>query len=96
MDEDKEPYATLFKSRFCPGLGAVFGVYFNCEILKTCSEYTAALPAKLGYKNFKSVLKHNPISVYSSGTYVKIHKDDHLLLRYEEEPKWKSFIKKNQ
>ena len=96
MVEDKEPYSTLFKSRFYPAIGAVFGVYFNCEILKTCSEYAAALPANLGYTNFKSALKHNPISVYSSGTYVKIHKDDHLLLRYEEEPEWKSFLKKNR
>lgn len=48
--EDREPYSTLASYRSVPGMGALFGMYYQMDVLETPTLYKTSLPARLGYK----------------------------------------------
>ena len=47
--EDCEPYKTLSTFRNVPGLGILFGMYYQMDVLETDLLYRNSLPKRLGY-----------------------------------------------
>ena len=47
--EEFEPYATLASFRSSPGLGVMFGMYYQMDVLETPNLYQQTLPASYGY-----------------------------------------------
>ena len=47
--EEMEPYNTLAGFRTAPGLGVMFGMYYQMEILDNNRIYSKVLPTALGY-----------------------------------------------
>ena len=85
--EDYEPYSTLASFRTVPGMGVIFGMYYQMDVLETPALYQQTLPHQLGFPTMKEALKANPVS-YRKGEgedqlYVKVRKSDGLILRHE-------------
>ena len=58
--EDCEPYRTLSTFRNVTGLGILFGMYYQMDVLETDRLYRTSLPTLLGYKNKKLTDFYNP------------------------------------
>lgn len=88
--EEMEPYSTLSTFRNVPGLGPLFGMYYQMDILETKELYYGALPAKLGYPPLNKSLKAHPMHkrALEDQFYVQIKKADGLILRCEKEMDW--------
>ena len=57
-----EPYSTLSATRTVPGLGIIFGIYHQTELLNTEELYSKALPSELGYPSYNSAIAMNPVT----------------------------------
>lgn len=62
---EEEPNRTLKKFRQVDGLGILFGMYYQQEIL-TESQYTEVCSQKLGYKSYKESIEKNQVSTRQS------------------------------
>ena len=49
---ENEPYQTLSKKRTVPGLGVIFGTYYQCELLTEEKDFLKAMPCELGYESY--------------------------------------------
>ena len=89
--DEGEPYSTLATFRTSPGMGVVFGMYYQMEILRNNYIYSKVLPQRLGYKTFGETRKRNPVEKREADGeyYVRIHKRDGLRVRLEQEMEWK-------
>ena len=50
--DEGEPYRTLSTFRTCPGLGVLFGSYYQMETITNSHLYSEVLPSELGYPSF--------------------------------------------
>lgn len=73
-----------------PGLGVLFGMYYQMEILKNNNIYSKVLPTKLGFKTFAESKRTNPIHIREADgeTYVRIYKKDGFKLRWKQQMDW--------
>lgn len=83
--DENEPYNTLGTFRTCPGLGVMFGMYYQMEILSNKRLYNKVLPQRLGYSSFEEAIKRNPIEKREADGeyYIRIHKEDGLAVRFD-------------
>ena len=90
--EEKEPQYTLGKYRNVKGLGKLFGMYYQQDIL-TNDEIEAVLPPSLGYPEIKDQSFRRATDQLE---YVELKQTDHLYLRQVETRWWKQeLIKQN-
>lgn len=91
LHESREPYSTLSTFRKVNDYGVLFGSYLNCEVLQSRAEYETALSPALNYAKYDAAMKANHVTMgeHDRQSYVRIYKDDHILVRSEEEPEWK-------
>jgi len=90
--EEFEPYATLTSFRSSPGLGVMFGMYYQMDVLETPNLYQQTLPTSYGYPSQMDSLRRNPMTTRDGEgddqKYVKVNKFDGLILRCEKEMDW--------
>ncbi len=60
--EEFEPYATLTSFRSIPGLGVLFGMYYQMDVLETPDLYQQTLLRKLGYPSMMESVRANPMT----------------------------------
>ena len=82
---EHEPYSTLSSFRMVPGLGVVFGQFYQMEILSSNRLWNKILPKRLGYQTFEEAIKSNPVEKREADGefYVRIYKKDGLMVRHE-------------
>ena len=88
--EDCEPYRTLSTFRNVPGLGILFGMYYQMDVLETDTLYRSSLPSSLGYLSKAQSEDLNPVELREGDGqyYVTIRKDDGIIVRCEKEFDW--------
>lgn len=57
---EEEPYRTLGTYRNLPGLGLLFGMYYQQEQMNE-TDYKLICQTKLGYPTYTSCLEKNPV-----------------------------------
>ena len=93
--DEFEPLSTLSTFRNCPGLGPLFGMYYQMEVLDTEEVYDSVLASYSGYKSFSSAVKENEVTVREADgeSYVRVHKEGGMKVRFDKEMDWKKKMK---
>ena len=78
-----EPYNTLGTYRTVAGLGILFGMYYQQEILYNSRLFSLVLPKSKGFKSFDESDRINPVSIREADGeyYVTVRKKDPVMVR---------------
>lgn len=91
---DEEPNRTLTQFRNAEGMGILFGMYYQQDLM-TRQDYEYVCTKELGYPSYDDCLKDSPISVRKEDNvdYVMVKCTDFLKVRYFEERAWRKSFK---
>lgn len=90
--EEQEPYSTIATFRTVPGMGVLFGMYYQMDVLETPMLYSQTLPKMYGFPSMEQTLRLHPvISRPGEGDdqkYVLVKRDFGIHLRWDEKMDW--------